>query len=78
MSYMSLWELHRAPDLVALRGQKSMKIAHKRIQDQKFTFLKIALNRVLTLPADTARCTDHFAGSGSKIEDKNTCAVAKH
>ena len=78
MSYMSLWELHRAPDLVALQGQKSMKIALKRIQDQKLTFLMIALNRVLTLPADRARCTDHFAGSGSKIENKNISVVAKH
>ena len=82
MSYMSLWELHRAPDLVALRGQKSMKIAHKRIQDQKQNVLfKIAVNSALTLPADSAdraRCTDHFARSGSKIENKNISVVAKH
>ena len=38
-----------------------------RLQYQNFKILKIALNRVLTLPADRARCTDHFAGSGSKI-----------
>ena len=47
---MSLWELHEAPDLVALQGQKSMKIVHKRIQDQKIFVFKIALNHVLTLP----------------------------
>ena len=61
MAYMSLWELHDAPDLVALREQKSIKIAHKRIQDQKITFLNIALKRDLTLPPDRARCPDHFA-----------------
>ena len=50
MSCISSWELHSAPDLVALRGQKSMKNAYKRIQAQKIAFLKIALNRLLTLP----------------------------
>ena len=49
-----------------------------RLQNQNFTIFKIALNRVLTLPADRARCTDHFAGSGSKIENKNISVVAKH
>ena len=49
-----------------------------RLQNHNFTIFKIALNRVLTLPADRARCTDHFAGSGSKIEDKNRSVVAKH
>ena len=36
-----------------------------------------ALNRVLTLPDYRARCTDHFAGSGSKIENKNISVVRK-
>ena len=49
-----------------------------RMQNQNFDFLKIALNRVLTLPDYRARCTDHFAGSGSKIENKNISVVAKH
>jgi len=41
-------------------------------QDAKpeFRFFKIALNRVLTLPAARARCTDHFARSGSEIKNK--------
>ena len=41
-----------------------------KMQNQNFEFLKIALNRVLTLPDYRTRCTDHFAGSGSKIENK--------
>ena len=36
-----------------------------------------ALNHVLTLPDYRARCTDHFAGSGSKIENKNISVVRK-
>ena len=36
-----------------------------------------ALNRVLTLPDYRTRCTDHFAGSGSKIENKNISVVRK-
>ena len=49
-----------------------------RLQSQNFTIFKIALNRVLTLPDYRARCADHFAGSGSEIENKNISVVAKH
>ena len=78
MSYISLWELHEAPDLVALRGQKSMKIAHKRIQDQKFTFFKIALNRVLTLPRDSTRQCVVVRLRIIDFENKNMSVVRKH
>ena len=49
-----------------------------RMQNQNFDFFKIALNRVLTLPDYRARCTDHFAGSGSKVGNKNISVVTKH
>ena len=52
------------PSIVCILSMKT------RLQNQNFTIFKIALNRVLTLPDYRARCTDHFAGSGSKIENK--------
>ena len=72
MSYILLWEL------VALRGQKSMKNAYKRIQAQKLTFFKIALNRVLTLPYDSTRRPLLISSGIIDLENKNISVVTKH
>ena len=75
---MSLWEFHEAPDLVALRGQKSMKIAYKPIQVQKFCFFKIALNRLLTLPDYSAGLQLLISSGIIDLENKNISVVTKH
>ena len=55
-----------------------MKNAYKRIQAQKNTFLKIALNRLLTLP-DYSTGLELLISSGiSDFENKNISVVTKH
>ena len=78
MSYVSLWELHEAPDLVALRGQKSMRIPYKPIQAQTFSFFKIALNRLLTLPDYRSRREISESSGIIDFENKNISVVTKH
>ena len=54
-----------------------MKIAYKPIQVQKFSFLKIALNRLLTWP-DYSTGPQLLISSGIiDFENKNISVVAK-
>ena len=56
----------------------SMKNAYKRIQAPKNTFLKIALNRLLTLP-DYSTGLELLISSGIiDFENKNISVVTKH
>ena len=55
-----------------------MKNAYKRIQAQKITFLKIALNRLLTLP-DYSIGLELLISSGIiDFENENISVVTKH
>ena len=55
-----------------------MKNAYKRIQAQKSTALKIALNRVLTLPYDSTRRALLISSGIIDLENKNISVVTKH
>ena len=57
------------------RGEKSMKTT---LRSQNFTILKIALNRVLTLPDCSTGLARLISCGILDFENKNISGVAKH